>query len=230
MEPIGGTRHIATVTRGAAPGRYRGGMGSGDDDEAAGALPRLWTIGHSTRSSDETVGLLREFAIERLVDVRSIRGSRHNPQFGAEAMEAWVPAAGIDYRWITGLGGRRRRQGVDPEINAGWTHQSFHSYADWTMGSEFADGLAELTGAADERRADGERTAIMCAEAVPWRCHRSLIATVLALRGWQIEHILGPGQTIRHEPGRWGPAPVVADDGLVTYPRPGGGDRPGAGD
>lgn len=174
---------------------------------------QLWTIGHSTRSADEFTGLLHEFGIARLVDVRTIRGSRHNPQFGAEQMAAWLPAAGIEYRWIARLGGRRRNQGVDPELNAGWTHPSFHSYADYMLSDDFAAGLAELALATDVS------CAIMCAEAVPWRCHRSLIATLLALRGWQVTHIMGPGQSLPHVVGQWGAQPVVGADGTVTYPR-----------
>lgn len=174
--------------------------------------PQLWTLGHSTRSADETVQLLREFGIARLVDVRSIRGSRHNPQFGASEIEAWLPAAGIDYRWIEGLGGRRRKQPVDPAVNAGWTHPSFHSYADYTLSDDFAAALGELQGLADIP------CAIMCAEAVPWRCHRSLIATALVARGWQVTHILGSGQATPHEIGRWGAQPLIEPGGRITYP------------
>ena len=174
---------------------------------------KLATVGHSTRTTDEMVALLAEFGIERLVDVRTIRGSRHNPQYGADEIAAWLPAAGIDYRWIASLGGRRRQRGVDPELNAGWTHPSFHSYADYTLTDEFAAGLAELEAMTDVP------CAIMCAEAVPWRCHRSLIATVLVARGWTVTHLIGPQQAVTHELGRWGARPAVAADGTVTYPR-----------
>jgi uncharacterized protein (DUF488 family) len=146
------------------------------------------------------------------VDGRSVLGSRHNPQFGALELDRWLPAAGVDYRWIERLGGRRRRQAVDPAVNAGWTHLSFHRYADYTLGDEFAAGLGELAELADVP------VAIMCAEAVPWRCHRSLIATVLVVRGWRVVHVLGRGQLIDHEPGRWGAQPQVHTDGRVTYP------------
>lgn len=177
----------------------------------------LWTFGHSTRTAEETTALLAEFGIGRVIDVRSIRGSRHNPQFGAEVMGSWLAAAGIDYRWIEALGGRRRKQSVPPQLNAGWTHAAFHSYADYAVGDGFAAGLAELT-AFMTTPAPAVPCAIMCAEAVPWRCHRSLIATALVVRGWQVTHILGPGQTVEHELGRWGPQPVVGADGVVTYP------------
>lgn len=177
------------------------------------SLRRLWTVGHSTRSSTETVDLLREFQIAAVLDVRTIRGSRHNPQFGASEMEQWLPAAGIEYRWLESLGGRRRKQPIDPEVNAGWQHASFHSYADYALSDEFAAGLADL-----ERQATAQRVVIMCAEAVPWRCHRSLISTALVLRGWQVLHIMTPGHTIEHVPGQWGADPRVDEDGRITYP------------
>lgn len=189
------------------------GAGADGTDGAGGTgAGRLWTLGHSTRTADETVALLREFGIARLVDVRTIRGSRHNPQFGAGEMAVWLPAAGIDYRWIERLGGRRRNQHVDPEVNAGWSHPSFHSYADYALGGEFAAGLHELVALA------GIPCAIMCAEAVPWRCHRSLIATALVARGWQVTHILGPGQQVAHKIGQWGAQPLIEPDGRISYP------------
>ncbi|MEO7124817.1 MAG: DUF488 domain-containing protein [Nakamurella sp.] len=176
------------------------------------ATDRLWTFGHSTRSADETVALLREFGIERIVDVRTIRGSRHNPQFGVDPMVEWLAGADIDYRWVEQLGGRRRKQPVDSAVNAGWTHQSFHKYADYALSDEFAAGLAELIGLADVP------TAFMCAEAVPWRCHRSLIATALVVSGWQVTHIFGLGHSEDHVIGKWGATPEIDDAGRITYP------------
>lgn len=172
----------------------------------------LWTFGHSTRTEDETIALLREHSIGRVVDVRSIRGSRHNPWFAAAAMGRWLEQSEIEYCWIERLGGRRGKQPIDPNINAGWEHPSFRHYADYALSDDFAGGLAELMALATTP------TAIMCAEAVPWRCHRSLIATVLVYRGWQVQHILGPGKVIAHEPGRWGAMPTRHADGRVTYP------------
>ncbi len=174
---------------------------------------RLWTFGHSTRTADEAVELLRGTGIRRVIDVRSIPGSRRCPWFGESEMRRWLTDAGIDYRRIERLGGRRRKQQVDPDINGGWRHPSFHTYADWTLGEEFEEGLRELADAADAP------AVVMCAEAVPWRCHRSLIATVLVLRGWRVDHILGPGKLVPHRPGQWGPQPVVRSDGHVVYPR-----------
>jgi uncharacterized protein (DUF488 family) len=173
---------------------------------------RLWTFGHSTRSEEETVAMLRDAGVTRVADVRTIRGSRHNPQFGAEAMPRWLADAGIDYRWVSRLGGRRGKQPVDPGVNAGWTHPSFHRYADYALGDEFAAGLDELMDLA------ATPTAIMCAEAVPWRCHRSLIATALTARGWRVTHLLGAGHSEDHVAGRWGAAPRIDPTGRITYP------------
>jgi uncharacterized protein (DUF488 family) len=173
---------------------------------------RIWTFGHSTREADATVAMLREFGVRCVADVRTIRGSRHNPQFGAEAMTNWLRDADIGYHWITRLGGRRGKQPVDPGVNAGWNHASFHSYADYALSDDFAAGLDELTALA------ATPTAIMCAEAVPWRCHRSLIATALAARGWRVTHILGPGHGEDHVIGRWGAVPRIDAAGRITYP------------
>ena len=173
---------------------------------------RLWTFGHSTRSESETVAMLRESGIRWVADVRTIRGSRHNPQFGAEVRRGWLAAADLGYRWISRLGGRHGKQPVDPEVNAGWTHASFHSYADYALSDDFAAGLAQLMELAEEP------TAIMCAEAVPWRCHRSLIATALVARDWRVTHILGLGHSEDHVIGRWGATPRIDPSGRITYP------------
>ena len=136
----------------------------------------LLTIGHSTHSLESFVGLLRGHGVQRIADVRSIPKSRHVPQFNAEALEASLQAAGIGYTHIAALGGRRpSRKG---SINTGWRNASFRGYADYMATPEFAQGLEELMGMARE-----ETTAILCAEAVPWRCHRSLIADALVVRG-----------------------------------------------
>jgi uncharacterized protein (DUF488 family) len=177
--------------------------------------PRLWTFGHSTRTAEQTVQLLRHNGIDRVVDVRSVPGSRRCPWFGAEAMSGWLAEAGVEYSRIGELGGRRGRQPVEPEVNAGWSNDSFHRYADWTLSADFEHGLAELSQLADAR------TAIMCSEAVPWRCHRSLISSVLTARGWQVEHILDADSVLLHRLGQWGAEPDVHLDGTVTYPRRG---------
>jgi uncharacterized protein (DUF488 family) len=176
---------------------------------------RLWTFGHSTRTADQTVDLLRRNGIDRVVDVRSFPGSRRCPWFGAEVMTGWLADAGVEYGRIAELGGRRGPQPVDPEVNAGWSNESFHRYADWTLSEDFERGLAELAGTS------GGQVAIMCSEAVPWRCHRSLIGTVLTARGWLVEHILDADSVLPHRLGQWGAEPELHPDGRVTYPRSG---------
>ena len=143
----------------------------------------LATIGHSTRSIEEFVSLLQEHAIQLLVDVRTIPRSRAQPQFGIDRLPGELQAAGIDYRHIPALGGLRHPRKDSP--NAGWRNASFRGYADYMATPAFQAGLAELEELARDRN-----TAIMCAEAVPWRCHRSLIADALTVAGWRVSHIM----------------------------------------
>lgn len=172
----------------------------------------LWTVGHSTLDKDEFLDEIAEVDIELIVDVRSLPGSRHNPQFNREEMERWLPEAGVAYRHLADLGGRRRNRDADPSRNGGWENASFRSYADYTLTDEYEHGLAELDDLA--RR---HRLALLCAEAVPWRCHRSLIANTLVVRGRTVDHLMPGAKQIRHELGRWGATPVVEGDHVV-YP------------
>lgn len=167
----------------------------------------IYTIGHSTRSGSEFVALLREHGVELLVDVRQFPGSRKWPQFGAADLAANLASAGIGYRHLPALGGRRRPQ---PESeNTYWQHPSFRAYADYMARPEFAAGLQELAAAAQ-----GQSVAIMCAEAVPWRCHRQLIADALVDRGFHVLHILTPG---RFEEHRLNPRARREPDGHLVY-------------
>jgi uncharacterized protein (DUF488 family) len=143
-------------------------------------------VGHSTRSAEELLGILREPGVELVADVRAFPSSRRHPQFNRDALAAWLGAAGIGYRHMPGLGGRRTP--VPGSQNGGWHELAFQGYADHMRSPEFQDALAQL-----ETTARGTRTAIMCAEAVWWRCHRRLIADALVARGWRVEH-LGIGQ------------------------------------
>jgi uncharacterized protein (DUF488 family) len=175
----------------------------------------IWTIGHSTRSSEEFLALLREHAIDSLVDVRSFPGSRRYPQFGREAMSVWLADDAITYQHASDLGGRRNRDyDVDPTINAAWRDASFRNYADYTLGDAYQTGIAKLVSAAQTLH-----VAFMCSEALPWRCHRSLISDTLVARDWAVHHITSIGKVIEHRLGAWGPEPLVAD-GRVTYPEP----------
>ncbi len=171
----------------------------------------VYTVGHSTRSLEELVQLLRENGVGCLVDVRTVPRSRRNPQFNHDALEQALPAAGMEYHHLASLGGLRRGLG-ERSPNTGWRNDSFRGFADYMMTAQFQEGLEGLLGLA----AQGP-VAIMCAEAVPWRCHRSLIADALTVRGVQVSHIVGPGRT---QPHRLTPFAQVKGR-EITYPAPG---------
>lgn len=166
----------------------------------------IYTVGHSTRTEDELLALLRVPAIELLVDVRAFPSSRRHPQFNRGALATWLPAAGIAYRHVPALGGRRTPAPDSP--NGGWREPAFQGYADHMGSPEFRRALADLEGAA--RHAP---TVIMCAEAVWWRCHRRLIADALVAQGWPVEH-LGDDQAVH----RLTEFAVVDPDGWPSYP------------
>lgn len=172
--------------------------------------PTIWTIGHSNRDLDAFLDLLRSEAIECLADVRRFPGSRKHPQFAGEALEAALAGAGIAYRHFAGLGGRRGKP-APGSPNVGWRVASFNAYADHMESPEFRDDLAALVATAEVHRA-----ALMCSEAVPWRCHRRLIADALLIRGWGVRDILGPRQVRDHALTPF--ARVV--DGRLIYPAP----------
>ena len=140
-------------------------------------------MGHSTRPLSEFITLLKAHSVVRLIDVRTVPRSRHNPQFDRDTLPAALAAAGISYEHLAGLGGFRRTH--PGSLNAGWRNVSFRGYADYMQTSEFADNLAELIA-----KATRERIVLMCAEAVPWRCHRSLIADALLVHGLRVEEII----------------------------------------
>jgi uncharacterized protein (DUF488 family) len=172
----------------------------------------LFTIGHSTYSIEEFIALLNAHGVRKLVDVRSIPKSRHVPQFNSDALASSLASAGIAYTHLKSLGGRRHSR--KDSINIGWRNTSFRGYADYMATPQFAEGLAELA-----RIAETTPTAIMCAEAVPWRCHRSLIADALILKGWQVRDILTTAPAAEHKTTPF----LVAVDGQPTYPDP---DKP----
>ena len=175
----------------------------------------IWTIGHSTRSTEEFLALLHEHAINSLVDVRSFPGSRRCPQFGRETMSTYLADDAITYQHASDLGGRRNRDyDVDPATNAAWRNASFRNYADYTLGDAYQAGIVQLASVAQTLP-----VAFMCSEALPWRCHRSLIANTLVARDWAVHHIMSVGKVIEHRLGAWGPEPHVAN-GRVTYPEP----------
>jgi len=175
------------------------------------ALP-IFTVGHSTRTIAEFIELLRRGAVNLVVDVRTVPRSRRNPQYNEDVLGDALAAYQVSYKRIAGLGGLRGRSAiVPPETNAFWENQSFHNYADYALSPAFDAALDELLAVAAT-----QRCAIMCAEAVWWRCHRRIIADYLLADGRDVCHLMGED---RVEPAKLTPAAQVAN-GKITYPRP----------
>ena len=174
----------------------------------------IFTIGHSTRTLAEFVALLRQVEVTLLVDVRSIPRSRTTPQFNRGLpLPGFLAADGIGYRHLPALGGRRHHRKSDaPSLNMYWRVLAFRNYADYAETGEFHAGLDALRALARD-----DRCAIMCAEAVWWRCHRRIIADYLLAGGTRVEHIMGPGQVI---PATLTPNSRVMAGGTVRYPPP----------
>ncbi len=171
----------------------------------------FFTIGHSNRSLEGFVELLREPQVDRVVDVRKFPRSRSNPQFNEDTLPEALAACGISYEHLAALGGRRGKgRNLPQDVNGFWTHESFRNYADYALTAEFQTGFQRLL---DEGRT--RRCAIMCSEAVWWRCHRRIVADYLIANGEAVFHIMGRG---RLEPARLTPGAVVQLDGRVVYP------------
>jgi uncharacterized protein (DUF488 family) len=152
----------------------------------------IFTIGHSSRTWEAFLELLRAHKIQRVVDVRTVPRSRHNPQFNRETLSAKLRGRRIGYVHLRKLGGLRHAR--RDSVNLGWRNASFRGFADYMQTPEFAEGLRRLIALGKQKR-----TAIMCAEAVPWRCHRSLISDALLVRGIRAEHIISGKRTQVHE-------------------------------
>jgi len=167
----------------------------------------VYTVGHSTRPIDAFIALIAAHGVDCLADVRTVPKSRHNPQFASDALASSLAAAGIAYRPFPGLGGFRRASAESP--NGGWRNASFRGYADYMMSQAFAENLDALI-----ELARSATVAAMCAEAVPWRCHRSLIADALVVRGIRSEEIVSEAKT---QPHRLTPFAQVAGT-TITYP------------
>ena len=165
------------------------------------------TIGHSNRPLQTFLDLLRSNQISHVLDVRTVPRSRHNPQFSEDALPASLASVGIAYTHVPGLGGLRHAR--DDSVNTGWHNASFRGYADYMQTSEFAqniDLVVELASAG--------RCVLMCAEAVPWRCHRSMIGDALLVRGLRVEDIIGPKGRKPHVLTAF----AVVDSTQITYP------------
>jgi uncharacterized protein (DUF488 family) len=173
----------------------------------------FFTIGHSTRSIDDFLDLLRYSEVALVVDVRSVPRSRTNPQYNLDSLPNVLSQSQIGYVHLADLGGLRGRQhDVSSAVDAYWQHASFHNYADYALSEAFRSGLAQLRALGAE-----QRSAVMCAEAVWWRCHRRIIADYLLAAGETVFHILGKGHV---EPATMTPAAKLEPSGLLSYPAP----------
>jgi hypothetical protein len=185
---------------------------SGQGKEAkAGPMKKdagcIYTVGHSTHPIDEFLAMLKSFQIRKLIDVRTIPKSRHNPQFNQESLAVSLGKENIEYRLMPGLGGLRRP--LKDSINRGWRNASFRGYADYMQTPAFETNLQALIKEAKKP------AAIMCAEAVPWRCHRSLIADALMARGWDVRDIMKADHAAVH---KINPMARIGKDKKVYYP------------
>lgn len=172
------------------------------------AKPLLYTIGHSTKPIAEFKALLQDWGVQAVIDVRSIPKSRHNPQFNSARLKRSLASSGIEYVWMEGLGGLRHAK--KDSVNMGWRNSSFRGYADYMSTPEFAKNLEALMRIAQEKS-----VAIMCAEAVPWRCHRSLIADAIGKRGWNVRHIMSSTSAPLHRYTSF----LKVRSGILTYPQ-----------
>ena len=167
----------------------------------------VFTVGHSTRTITAFIRLLRAHGVQRVIDVRTMPRSRHNPQFNRDRLSPALHRARIDYRHVPGLGGLRHAR--RDSLNTGWRNASFRGYADYMQTPEFAASLERCIAFAK-----GERVVLMCAEAVPWRCHRSLIADALLVRGIETREIASAVRTVPHAVTAW----AQVSGTQVTYP------------
>ena len=167
----------------------------------------VFTVGHSTRQAEDFLALLREHDVGLVIDVRTIPRSRHNPQHNSEALAPFLECQGIRYLHMPGLGGLRHPK--KDSVNTGWENASFRGFADYMQTPEFSESLGSLI---DLGRTTP--TAIMCAEAVPWRCHRSLIADALLVRGITVKDIIGKGSSREHSLTPW----ARVNGERITYP------------
>ena len=171
----------------------------------------FFTIGHSTRSLDELVEALESAKVSRLVDIRTVPRSRTNPQFNKDTLPSALAPFDISYEHLAALGGLRpKSKTVAPDVNGFWTNESFHNYADYALSEEFHAGLNVLLGEGRD-----QRCAIMCSEAVWWRCHRRIVTDYLIARHETVFHIIGKD---RLEEARLTPGAVIRSDETIVYP------------
>ena len=174
----------------------------------------IYTIGHSTHTENEFVILLKKYEIEILVDVRSFPTSKYVPQFNKENMKIWLPREGIKYLHMAELGGRRsKNKDIDESLVDGWKNVAFRNYAEYSLTKGYEEGIDRLFVLSEKNR-----VCIMCAEAVPWRCHRSIISNTLVSEGISVYHIMPEGHVITHEIGMYGPKAIKEGPQLI-YPQ-----------
>jgi uncharacterized protein (DUF488 family) len=173
----------------------------------------LYTIGHSTYDKQQFLSILHFFEIKVIADVRSYPGSRRYPHFNKENMELWLAENGIGYAHIPQLGGHRRKtEGADEALTEGWENEAFRNYSAYTLTEEYERGLDKLIKIAREKT-----TCVMCAESVPWKCHRLIISNSLVAKGVRVQHIID-GNARDHEINKYG-APAVIRDSKPVYPK-----------
>jgi len=170
-------------------------------------LATIWTVGHSTRSFGELIGVIRHYGIEAVVDVRTVPRSRTNPQFNRDELEIKLPEVGIDYIHAKDLGGLRKP--LKDSTNLAWENESFRGFADYMQTPAFEQALDRLV-----EQANAKPTAIMCAETLPWHCHRSLIADALIVRGFDVVEVFDEHKSQPHKLTSF----AVVREGKVTYP------------
>lgn len=169
----------------------------------------VFTIGHSTRTLEEFISILEKYGVKKIVDIRTVPRSKHNPQFNKETLPTSLNTAGIGYIHIAGLGGLRHTH-ID-SINKGWRNASFRGFADYMQTQEFEENLTTLIQLSKK-----EQVAIMCAESLPWRCHRSLLADALLVRGIEVKHIMNATESREHALTPW----IKVDGTNISYPPP----------
>lgn len=173
------------------------------------SVSHIWTVGHSTRTIEAFIDLLESYEIARVVDIRTVPRSRHNPQYNQDVFPSSLKGAGIQYEYLPKLGGLRHSTGNS--INTGWRNSSFRNFADYMSTDSFQEGLEQLIELSKDMN-----TTIMCAEAVPWRCHRSLVSDALVVRKVIVEHIISTKSAYKHVLTPWAQV-----EGLeISYPAP----------
>ena len=168
----------------------------------------LLTYGHGTETAERTAAILRDAGVSSLADIRTAPGSRRNPQFARAAMEEWLPAAGIAYRWEKRLGGFRRPAPDNPDV--AWREDMFRGYAEYMRSANFLEAVDGVLA-----EADSQQVAVMCSESLWWRCHRRLLADFVSVaRGAQVRHLMHDGRVEPHQPSD---GLRLRDDGLLVY-------------